>query len=178
MTTGPMLIFITVTLVEKRDLSRTDWCLIAAFFVCVLCGFLVIPSRSEAVGRFWLALSWATYFPLLYLPCHAKRDLELVDTSKIRSKAEFQFIAKAYAQRYSLSVLLTVMCMAFPLTNTLNQLGLISAPTKLALDMVFSLLTKGLFVAGTMDLHVEILINTERALVEERRINEARRGFM
>jgi hypothetical protein len=43
---------------------------------------------------------------------------------------------------------------------------------------ILSVLIKGLFAAATMDIHLDLLFETEKLLVEEQRANDARRAFM
>ena len=43
---------------------------------------------------------------------------------------------------------------------------------------ILSVVTKGLFAAATMDIHLDALNQAQRALTEEQRANEARRNFL
>ena len=72
---GPLLVFITVTIVDKPYLTRIDWFLMISFFVCLVCGFLIIiPWSDKRVGEFWLTMSCLTYLPLLYLPFYDRSE--------------------------------------------------------------------------------------------------------
>ena len=71
---GPLLIFITVTIVDKPTLTKVDWFLMISFFVCLVCGFLIIIPSDKRVGEFWLAMSCLTYLPLLYLPFYDRSE--------------------------------------------------------------------------------------------------------
>ena len=71
---GPLLVFITVTLVDKPYLTRIDWFMMISFFVCLVCGFLIIIPTDKSVGQFFLAMSCLTYLPLLYLPFYDRSE--------------------------------------------------------------------------------------------------------
>ena len=71
---GPLLVFITVTIVDKPHLTKIDWFLMISFFVCLVCGFLIILPAQKSVGQFWLAMSCLTYLPLLYLPFYDRSE--------------------------------------------------------------------------------------------------------
>jgi hypothetical protein len=49
---GPLLVFITVALDHKTQLSRTDWVLMMSFGICVLAGFMVIIPAPYGVGNY------------------------------------------------------------------------------------------------------------------------------
>ena len=55
--------------------------------------------------------------------------------------------------------------------------GINAAQTNI-IYQILSVLTKGLFAAANMDIHVDLLVETEKLLLEERRANAARRVFM
>jgi len=47
---GPLLIFITVTVVDKPALSQTDLFLMVSFWVCLVCGFFIIIPANLVIG--------------------------------------------------------------------------------------------------------------------------------
>ena len=53
---GPLLIFITVTVVDKPNLSQTDLFLMVSFWVCLVTGFFIIIPADLVIGES-LALS-------------------------------------------------------------------------------------------------------------------------
>lgn len=59
---GPLLVFITVALDHKSQLSRTDWVLMVSFAICTIAGFLIIIPGSYGVGVF--LLSCVQYCPI------------------------------------------------------------------------------------------------------------------
>jgi hypothetical protein len=65
---GPLLIFITVTTVDKPFLTGMDWLFMITFFLCLVAGFLIIIPQPYEVGVFWLMISCTTYLPVLGLP--------------------------------------------------------------------------------------------------------------
>ena len=65
---GPSIVFLTLALTEKQDLSNTDLAIIISFFVCIVCGFLPIIPQPQFLAYVWIALSSVACLPVLYLP--------------------------------------------------------------------------------------------------------------
>lgn len=65
MACGPLLLFITLTIVDKPNLSAWDWSFMITFFTCLLTGFFIIIPQSYGAGAFWLTISCLTYIPVL-----------------------------------------------------------------------------------------------------------------
>ena len=63
---GPLLIFVVVTLDNKPRLGRMDWVLMGSFFLCMVAGFFIIIPSSEALGIFWLVVSFMAYLPSIF----------------------------------------------------------------------------------------------------------------
>eukprot|EP01041_Mallomonas_annulata_P012288 gene12288-25843_t len=179
--TGPLLILITVTVVDKPELSRMDWMLMTTFFLCLVFAFFIIAEQSYAWGVFWLTMSVLTYLPLLYLPFYVTRKPVRPDGSEEYTAApvddlEDIALGHLYMKRYNLAVWLTIILPLYTLNYILAWAGVIDAAVTIVVYQLLSVLTKGLFAALCMDAHVDVLTDAERAV--ERRANVARRAFL
>ena len=171
---GPLLIFITVTIVDKPYLTRTDWLVMTTFFLCLVAGFLIVIPQSYSLGLFWLAVSCLTYLPVLGLPWY---DIDIRPVVALEGRA-LNLFAEGYAIRYNLVMWLTIVLPLYTVNYLFALFGTIDAAQTIVIYQILSVLTKGLFAAATMDIHLDLLCNAEKLLVEEQRANEARRAFM
>jgi two-component system sensor histidine kinase BarA len=73
---------------------------------------------------------------------------------------------------------LTVGFALFPVNYLLSHYGWLTPGETIGVFEVLSVATKSLYVAVIMDVHLEMLIQTQRALTEEQRANDARRAFL
>ena len=170
---GPLLIFLTVTIVPKCDLTNMDILMMISFFVCLVFGFLIMVPADYHVYQFWLAMSCIAYLPMFYLLVYDRYDIVGLKVI-IKNTVDMQRLVKRRQIMFWLSFV-------FPL-NTVNYLfaffGCISYGQTIAIYQLLSVTTNGLFAAVIMDLHVDLLRKAERALQTEKNANEARRGFM
>jgi len=173
---GPLLVFITVTFTGKASLSRMDIFLMVMFYLCILTGYLIIVSTTYATGVFWLIMSCLTYLPLLYLPFY--RSDPLIDHNDKDSDKKLASFAVRYARQRNIAIWLTIILPLYTVNYLLALFKGIDVSTTIGTYQVLSVLTKGLFAAFTMDLHLDLLVKTEQALVQEKRMNDARRTFM
>ena len=172
---GPLLIYITVTIVDKPDLTPTDWALMICFFVCLVTGFFIIVPESYAIGVFWLVVSCVTYIPVLYLPWY---DGGVINTFDPEDEKNMTLFATRFAKHTNLSIWLTIILPFYTVNYLLAMWGFFGVNTTIVVYQVLSILTKGLFAGCTMDIHLDLLIQAERDLIDEYRINNARRVFM
>jgi signal transduction histidine kinase len=171
---GPLLLFITFSIVDKEDLSKLDWFFMWSFFLCLVAGFLIIIPQPYELGIFWLAISCVAYLPLLYLPWY---DLEIKEDSDLEGRS-LELLAEGYAKRYNLVMWLTIILPLYTVNYLLALFRMITPAQTIAIYQILSVLTKGLFAAATMDIHLDMLYDTEKLLIEEQRANNARRNFM
>mmetsp|Transcript_19791 Transcript_19791/g.27208 ORF Transcript_19791/g.27208 Transcript_19791/m.27208 type:complete len:730 (-) Transcript_19791:249-2438(-) len=177
---GPLLVFIVVTLVDKSYLSKMDVFLIVSFFLCLITGFLIIVPQSIAMGYFWLTISCVTYLPLLYLPLYTRHHTGNIYAMPEDEDAFFKQYSERYTKRFNLSMVLTVILPLYTVIYIVALFGVVGPAETIAIYQVLSVLTKGLFSAVTMDVHLDTLLRTKRAIIDEneRLANEARRGFL
>ena len=57
---GPLLLFITLGIVDKTEFSWLDWFMMWSFEICLWAGFFIIPAQPYASGVFWLIISCLT----------------------------------------------------------------------------------------------------------------------
>ena len=172
---GPLLVFITVSLVDKAEFSSTDFIMIISFFLCLLFGFIPIIPQPYWLGIFWLVLACLSFLPILYLPYHVSYRIEDFIDVETNSK---NFLIKRKKQMYYLAVWLTICLPLFPVNYLLAMSGVIGPGDTIAIYLILSVLTKALYAAVTMDVHSSALTEAQSALMEERNANEARRAFL
>ncbi len=124
---GPMLVFITVTMVDKPSLTSMDWFIMVNFWLCLVAGLAIVPQQPYGWAVFWLVVSCLTYLPCLYLPFYDStldclRYLEhTYNKSALThewSDDELGVIAERRAKQFNIAVWLTI---ALPL-YTVNYL--------------------------------------------------------
>ena len=178
MACGPLLIFITVTIVDKPAIGVMDLFMMGSFWVCLATGFFIIIPSDIALGRFWLAVSCITYIPVLYLPFYEAGHtyFQTLKDGNMSGLREFKMFTERYAMQRNLAIVLTIVLPLYTVNYLLGMYHVIDYLQTNAIYQILSVLTKGLFAATTMDIHADMLIKTE--LREEQRANEARRAFM
>jgi len=172
-------------MVDKPDLSEMDWFLIITFFFCIICGFFVIIPQPSAVAIFWLVMSCVTYLPLLYLPFHVKRFDNIIEpTSSFESdeidedpkvSSKFQ---QRFAQRFNLSMCLTLVLPCYSITYFVALYRWINGMQTIAIYQLLSVLTKSIFSAVIMDVHLDALLHTQNNLLIAQHANDIRRAFL
>jgi len=142
---GPLLIFITVTVVDKAALSQTDLFLMVSFWVCLVCGYFIMIPSSLIVGEFWLFVSFLTYIPVLYLPFYDMRQglsKAAVDAMELH---ELQMVTERFAKQRDLSIWLTIVLPLYTVFylmqwyNYLDYLQVRPSPPPSALDRTLDL---------------------------------------
>lgn len=169
-TTGPLLVYVTVTIVEKPGLNLIDWLLMVSFFVCLVSAFFMVISQSYVGAMFSLVVSCVTYCPMLYLPWYTA-DLAIFDK---QVEAQLQVFAESNAQRYNLSVVLNIFLSLFIVVYFVALLNGIGYAETIVGFEILSVITKGLFAATTMDMHLELLFKAETIIINEKRASEAK----
>ena len=54
---GPTIVFLTITLTDKKEMNRTDLFIIISFFVCIVCGFLPIIPQPRFLAYVWIVMA-------------------------------------------------------------------------------------------------------------------------
>jgi hypothetical protein len=184
---GPLLILIVISIDDKPDLTRMDWFLMTTFTFSLIAAFFIIIPQNYGADVFWLVVSCITYLPVCYLPWHT---VKFHGTGTEGDHQRLLAFAETNAQRFNLAILLIVV---FPIYIVVYFVALFKGigPAETIVGyQILSIATKGLFVAGCMDLHLELMSSADKALLQENRVreasmraeesraNEARRNFM
>lgn len=173
---GPLMFFMTASITDKVKLSRIDWFFIISFFLCLMAGFFIIIAEDHFVGTFWLIISFLAYAPTLYLPwCQDCKKITIYsnDIEKIA------ILSKRYAIQCNLSASLTSILPFIGITYLVAMWNRISKVETVATFQILSLISKGIFVAASMDAHIDLLLDgNEKALAEERRVRSLRQELM
>ena len=172
---GPLLLFITVSFVDKAELNRVDYSIIVSFFICLLLGFVPIIPQPYWLGMFWFLLSCIIFLPTLYLPFHVSYKAQ--DFVDLEAGVE-NYLLKRKRQRYQLAMWLTICFPLFPITYLLATLRVFDEGNTIGIYLILSVLTKALYSAIAMDVHSGALTEAQKSLMEERNANEARRAFL
>jgi hypothetical protein len=155
-----------------------------SFFFSLLTAFFILLPQSYSGAIFWLIVSSVSYLPLVYLPWH------IVKFQPADNEADsLQMYAERNAQRFNLSIMLNICFALFLVVYFLALFqGIGHAETIVGYE-ILSLLTKALFAAMLMDIHLELLFKAKQILLdvkktkeakeiaEVHRTNEARRAF-
>ena len=147
--TGPLLIYIVVLLDNKRFLTRMDCFLMAAFLLSLLAGFFIIIPSPEAVAIFWLAISCFAYLPVCYLPWYCKTSSRM-QLATADGDAIDLGIRHMLSRKQQLAWVLTLSFPLFPLTYFLAWGRVVNPAQTVAIYLILSVLTKGVFASITM----------------------------
>ena len=123
MACGPLLIFITVTIVDKPAIGVMDLFMMGSFWVCLATGFFIIIPSDIALGQFWLAVSCITYIPVLYLPFYEAghtyfQTLKDGDMTRLR---EFKMFTERFAMQRNLAMVLTIVLSLYTVSYLLGM---------------------------------------------------------
>jgi len=192
LTLGPLLIFVTVTVVDKPRLSSHDWFFMTSFCLTLLTGFFIVFPQPRASAVFWLVVSCVTFLPLLIFPKYVKEyidgdyhstgptSISVVGSSEakqdISQDPKFKAFAVSYAKRKNMAMTLAILFSLYPATYLIGMFGYLSLPTSAVAFQLFSALSKGLYAMFAKDLYYRILADTEKVLVDEKRAFAARRA--
>ena len=175
---GPTILFLTVALTGKKDLSKTDVVIISSFFVCILCGFLPIIPQSRSLSIFWIVVSSIACLPVLSLPWQVsppERD-PAGDMENGASKQSSS--SRRQKQQLSFAHWMTVVCPLFPINYFLATAKVIGPGESVGVYLLLTLLMKAFFAASLADVHTHALLDSRDDLDKERQANDARRAFL
>jgi signal transduction histidine kinase/CheY-like chemotaxis protein len=164
---SPFILFIATTMTNNDDrIHKKDILISLSFVISLLLGFSIIYT-SKIVGIFVFCFSVLLSIPGIFISIYYKveqeniiRIVNLYKQYKYISRSIF-LIFPLYLVNYLLSV---IQLYPYWITIVVYQL--------------LSLLTKGLFVSFIMDIHLNVLIDIDKALMREKLANETRRSFM
>jgi hypothetical protein len=142
---GPMLVLITVTMVDKPSLTRMDWFIMVNFWLCLVAGLAIVPKQPYGWGVVWLVVSCITYLPCLYLPFYDStmdclRFLESTYNKSALthewSDVELEVIAERRAKQLNIAVWLTIALPLYTVNYLVALWGGFDVPTTIAVYQV------------------------------------------
>ena len=177
-TTGPLLVFLAVTINGKLHLNYIDWILITSLPVCVIAGAFIIISPSVAIGQFWLIVSIITFCPLLYLPFYKvyKDTYFYHNYSGLNMEEESLMESISNKKQFYLSLWLIIILPFYTVNYLFAMANFIGVSVTMAIYQILSVFTKGLFIGIILDIHIFLVADYERNQLKQG--NNARRGFL
>jgi signal transduction histidine kinase len=175
---GPLLVFIIETTNYKETMSWLDFSFIAAIFLSILCGFLIIPSPSLVVANAFLVLSFLSFGYIIYLPFHIfhKQQEDPGDIENANMKVD-----------NTVSFFLSIMCMVmFGLYSVVYMVAYfkyLNHEQTISAYFILSVMTKSSYAYTTLDNYFFSLTSVkltriEKKQLEEEKSNIAKREFL
>eukprot|EP01035_Chromulina_nebulosa_P069362 gene69362-biopygen28413 len=176
---SPTIVFLTISLTGKKNLSRTDWAIIASFFMCIVFGFLPIVPQPQSLAYVWVALSAIACVPVLSLPWYLSSPvLEAVVDSEQGTLNPVLASNSRQRQQYSLAYWMTFVCPLFPITYLLAATKAIGPGDSAGAFLLLTLLLKNYFAVNLAEAHTDAFLESEREIEKERQANESRTAFL
>jgi hypothetical protein len=171
---GPLLVYMVLSVVSFHPLNKMEQSFVHATFVMILTGFFIVIPQPVPLGIFWCILASASFAWLLYFPRYITQHGFI---SAIPKNMEVRLVLKA--QQTQLAFFLVSIFFAIAI-NYFVAAGDAISPGLAAVGFFFlSILTKGVSVVMCMEVNNEIVILADKHdLKDERNANEARRKFM
>jgi signal transduction histidine kinase len=161
----PLIIFCVIALTNETTISKLYIIILCSSVVSLLCGFSIILSKSHILSIILITCSLIFCLPVTLYSLYSKGE-------------EGEEIGNIHKQYKKISKWVSIF---FPMYAVIYILGLFKAITQvqtIIMFQYFSLLIKCLFVATIMDIHMNVLIDVDIALLREKEANETRRSFM
>ena len=187
---GPMIVFLTIALTQKKDLSLVDCSIMMSFFVCIVCGFLPIIPQPRWFAYLWIAISSVTCLPVLYLPWYVScTQREQAPDIENEGGCIQMHNDKELKQQMSFAIWMAVVCPLFPLSYILAATKVIGPGESVGVFLLLTLLLKAFFAISLADAHTHNLLEQQNELEnraidrvfydleKERYANESRRTF-
>eukprot|EP01036_Dinobryon_divergens_P061791 gene61791-biopygen28095 len=184
---SPSLVFLTVTLTERKELNKADLSIMASFFLCILFGFLPIIPQPQYLGYLWIAMAAMFCVPVLLLPWYvlSQDQIPFADIEV----GEPPEPSKNQSRQFYVALWLAITCPLFPLNYMLAATKVIGPGDSAGVFLLLTLLMKAFFAASVADMHTHSLMDIQRDeerrerdrnlldLEKERYANESRRKF-
>ena len=176
---SPTIVFLTISLTGKKNLSRTDWAIIASFFMCMAFGFLPIIPQPQSLAYIWVALSAIACVPVLTLPWYLSYSGKVSAAVADIEQGVLTVSKRRQRQQYSLAYWMTIVCPLFPLNYLLAATKAIGPGDSAGAFLLLTLLLKS-FIASSLlaESHTEAFLESEREIEKERQANESRTAFL
>ena len=173
----PILVFTTVTLIDKRYLTMVDWLLMVTFLLCIVAAFLVIISAYES-AIFWLIASLVLYIPQIFLPRYVKSCDVHVDIICDVDSSGMVNLSQRYSHRASLAKCLTVFFPLMAINYLVGLWGHISPAITTLVYRFLSFLMTVFFPFAAMNIHFQALRHVQKVYYDIHNAHEARKNFL
>lgn len=144
--TGPLLIFLTITIDNKTAFTKIDVIIIFSFFMCILFGFFIVLEQPMQSAQFLLFMSFLSYSPILYLPFYNYDDFKIKNTAVDIEDFENEKINNIIKKRKILSILISGFMSLFSVNYLFACFDKIDYSTTIILYQILTYIVKGVFV--------------------------------
>lgn len=176
--TVPLLVYLTIAVVDKPLFSAADLAFIGTMFLCLLIGSMMQFSQSSWSGWILFVISTCLYLPMLFLPAFLMHGISESEAGIKDSMARQNFALRS-KRRHQLAKWLIFGSAIFPVLYFLSALGYLNSAQSVEALHMFSVIIKGFFTTVVTDVHMDLVVGVEElALAEEKRASKARREFM
>lgn len=172
---APLLIYLTVAVVEKRRLSSTSTVIIVACFLAFVTGFIIIIPQPKELGIVWLVFSILLLLPTFFLSMQLN-CFKSVSRSIYSEYTEIDRDPPKFFQ--NLLWCLTITFPLFAVNYFLGISGVFSHSQTVSVFLLLSAGTKGLFAVIVTEVHESIFAKVKQLVGEDRRVTEMRREFL
>lgn len=176
MACSPLLLFITISTADKNEFSIEDIMLLVTFWLPFVLFYIFHIQQPYWLSCLWFMLGVLTItinFWLLLRACNKK--CTLLD---VTGDSDFQQLSGNLAKRINLVIAHSCIIPLFPLWYMIVVFGGVDRATTISIFQVLTFFSKATFSVIVTDTHIQLLSPAIRALIEERRANEARRAFL
>lgn len=176
MACSPLLLFITISASDKKDFSIEDIMLLLTFWLPFVLGYIFHMQQPYWLACVWLILAFVVLILNFCLLFRASTvNLVVSDTMQA---SDFQRLSGNLAKKTNLIIVHACIIPLFPLWYMIVVFGMFDKAATIAVFQVLTFFSKAIFAVVATDTHVQLLSPAMRALIEERRANEARRAFL
>ena len=182
---GTTIVFLTITLTGKKNLSKAEYGIIFGFFVAMVCAFLPIIPQPKELAYVWVAVGLFACLPVLYLPWYLARQQPAVvaDIEEASLSYNQTLVNSRQKQQFYLAVWMTAICPLFAVNYFLAANQVIGPGESVGTFLLLTLVLKAFFAANLADAHIHSLLRSERDRIffefeKECYANEARRNFL
>lgn len=161
----PLIILTIITITNQPKLRILDIVIISSIVFCILTGFFIILVDSYLFGLISFSVAILLSLPSIFIFYF------------YNNQNEYQNV-HLFNQYRKMSICIGCFFPLYIVNYILGFNKIIDYSQTILIYHVLSLITKGLFVSFVMDIHLNILVNIDKALLKEQQANDTRRSFM
>lgn len=177
---APLIIFFAITNISNPFVLKLNWTWITAFIIAVISIYFVAVPQDYGRRLVVLCVTFTAYVPVFFLSLYYTNynPVALSVPTAANVDRMVSVFSDCYSERYKLSAWLFIVIPLFLINYAFAALNYLDVPQAIAVYNILSIVTKGLFAASTMDIHLTFMLETELEELEKQRADEARRAFM